>query len=1184
MSLQITLTGQLAAEVDGARADATDLPGRQASLVFAYLVAERDRPVPAEELADVVWGGTLPPTWRPALRGVVSKVRDFLGVLGLPAAEALTSVSGSYRLILPDDTAVDVERAGGEAEAAQSAMRAGDLEQALAAAERARAIAGRPLLPGHDSAWVEDRRAALRQVLAGSLELLVDVHLAAGDGDAAVGPARELVALEPFRDSAHERLLRAHAAAGDRSEALRAYDRYRRTLAEELGIGPSPELEAAYLELLHAEALVAAPVSRPSGRAPPPAPAPIAGAFVGRRLELDRLRSAWTEVRGGRRRAVLMAGEAGIGKTRLAAELAALAEHDGATVLAGRCEQHLGVPYLPLREAIGRHLAEAPAERLPALLGPRAGELVRFWPELAWRLPTVAAPAPADPDADHYLLLEALVGLLEAIAASGPVLLLVDDLHGADEASLLLLRSLAHTPRPANLLTVLTCRDDDAPTRARLTAALGDLLRAPGAELLTLDGLTTDEVASLAAATLGRPLGAGGAALAHVLRERTRGNPFFVGELLRHLAETASLGTRDVIEVAVGPATEDVPESLRWVVGQRLVRLGTAVEHVLGGAAVIGQRFDLALLERVVDPGDDGLPSVLETAVTAKLLEELPGGAGRYGFHHALVHDLLYRGLPAGERARLHHQVGEALESLTGGATRLGELADHFALAGDGDADKAASYARRAGEQAYAEHLYEEAAHRFRQALSSLDRAAWADGDPERRCDLLLSLGNAWTAAGQAGQATDAYLRAADAARAAGSAERLAGAALGLGGPAAFWSSELDQDRAVRLLREALAAVGPGDGGLRALLLARLAGWQAVSTLLAPERAQEPAQFPEAVAMARRLGDRRTLAAVLADEEMAWSGVLRPDGPGAMLEATGELDRLAVELGDEGLAYQAGLARAGALLGAGDLAGVDRLAEREARIAQERYIPHHRWLALVLRATRTMVHGDFGDAERRIADALQHGRGPLGATAILAHGVQLAVLRWLQGRPDEVEAVLERLAAERHLGVHAWRRLLPLAHAGQGRDADARRHLDAALGQGLAGRSVLELVALAGASAQVGHVASADRLARLLAPWTGHHLAVGHLYLGSADHHLALLAATAGHLDDALRHVAAALAAHDRLGARPWLALTAQAYAGMLRARDRPGDRGRATALEATARADARRLGMELPGWRLEFP
>jgi hypothetical protein len=127
--------------------------------------------------------------------------------------------------------------------------------------------------------------------------------------------------------------------------------------------------------------------------------------------------------------------------------------------------------------------------------------------------------------------------------------------------------------------------------------------------------------------------------------------------------------------------------------------------------------------------------------------------------------------------------------------------------------------------------------------------------------------------------------------------------------------------------------------------------------------------------------------------------------------------------------------------------------------------------------------------------------------------------------------------------------------------------------------SVADLVALAGACAQLGDRAAAARLAELLAPWSGHHLAAGHIYLGAADHHLGILAATAGRWEDSLGHLRAALAAHERLGARPWRALTIQAYAGMLRGRDGHGDRARAANLDATAHAGADRLGMALPGW-----
>jgi DNA-binding SARP family transcriptional activator/tetratricopeptide (TPR) repeat protein len=1179
MALQITLTGQLAAEADGTRADATDLPGRQASVVFAYLVAERDRPVPAEELAEAVWGGTLPATWRPALRGVVSKVRGFLDLVGVPAADALTSAAGCYRLDLPDDTAVDLELADGETDAARRALDAGRLGEALASAQRARAIAGRPLLPGHDGAWIEDRRAALHQVRLRSLELLADIHLAGGQAALAVGPAGDLVALEPFRDSAYRRLLAAHAAAGDRGEALRAYDRYRRMLADELGVGPSPELEAAYLELLHAEPAAGAAAARTAGGRPPPDPAPAAGVFFGRGRELRRLQAAWADARAGRRRTVLVAGEAGIGKTRLVAELAALAEADGAVVLAGRCDQHLGVPHLPLREAVGRHLAGYPAERLRSLLGPRAAELVRFWPELAWRLPALPAPTATGAEADPFLLFEALTWLLEAIAVTGPLLLVVDDLHGADEATLLLLGSLAQARRPARLLTVLTYRDDERRPRAGLAAALGDLVRAPGAELLTLGGLDTDEVAAMAAATTARPLGQEGQALAHVLRERTAGNPYLVTELLRHLVETGALGG-DVAEAAAGPAVDDLPESLRWVVAQRMARLGGPVEHVVGVAAVVGYEAEVALLGRVAGLGHDSLVAALDTAVAARLLEERPGAPGRYGFRHPIVRDLLYRRLTAGERARLHRRVGQALEDLTVDTGRLGELADHFALAGSPFADRAVGYARRAGEMAFAEHRYEEAASRHRQALALLERELGAGADPDRHQELLLAEGDAWSAAGQTGQATEAYLRAAAAARSAGSAAGLARAALGLGDPVGFWSVELPRAVPTGLLAEALEAVGPGNSPARALLLARLAGWRAAGARLEDEAARPPS-FGEAVAMARRIGDPRTLARVLADQEVALDGVLRPGGPEDALADSAELDHLTVGLGDDVLAFQAGRARAGALLTAGDLDGVDRLAGRHARIARERHAPHHRWLSLRLLAGMAMLRGDFGDSERLAAEALTSGGRPLGPAASMAHGAHLVFLRWLQGRPDEVGALLDRLAAQQPWGAGGWRRLLPLAGAGQARPADDDPWPPAAgAADGLDGRArVTALVAAVGACARLGDARLAARLSERLAPWSGRHLAAGQLYLGAADHHLGILAATAGRWEESLGHLRAALAASERLGARPWRALSTQAYAAALRGRDGPGDRGRAAALDGLAHRAAGPLGMELPGW-----
>jgi DNA-binding SARP family transcriptional activator len=1185
MSVRVNLTGRLEVETDRRTLDATHLPGRQGRVVLAYLIAEHDRLVPSEELAEAVWGPQPPPTWRPALRGVISRVREFLEALELPADDMLTSSSGCYLLVLPRDATVDVELAAEEADAAERALAAGDLERAVAEAASARALAGRPLLPGQEGAWVERRRALWHELLVRTLQVLVDAGLAGGSADLAVQAATELVGLEPFRESAHLRLLRAHSAAGNPGEALRAYDRCRRLLAEELGVDPSPELEAFYLDLLRAapaiqDDLRAPPGLRlPPGGEPPGESTPGEEAFVGRGAELARLRATWASARAGRRRLLLVTGEAGIGKSRLASELAALAERDGATVLFGSCDKRLGVSFMPLRAALRPYLAARPTEQLRALVGPDGGELVRLWPELARRLPDLPGPTRRGREAERYLLFEAVAGLLDAIAATGPVLLVIDDLHEADEQSLALVRSLAHVPRPAAVLVLLVAGDDAA--SGVLPDALADLLRTPGAEHLALGGLGEADIAAMAEKIVGRPLGPGAKALARVLGERTGGNPFLVGELVRHLAETGALVGGETAGAAAGPAVEDVPDSVRLVVGQRLTRLGGAVEHLLEVVSVVGHSADLTLLTLVVDLGYEDLLGTLATAVKARLLDEQAGMPGRYAFRHGIVRDLVYTGIPAARRARLHHRVGAALEGQAGGHPRApGELADHFGLGDAADSAKAAGYAQQAGDLALGRLLYDEAAHRYRQALAALER----DADDGRRADLLLALAEAWTKAGQPTQATTAYLDAAAAARAAGSAERLARAALGAGGPFAFWSLQVDPMEAMGLLREALAALGDRDDALRALLLARLAGWLAASADLGAIERDEPAPFAQAVALARRIGDPRTLAAVLADRAHALAGVPlgRPDGPGEALQRSVELARLTLRLGDDGLEYSASVSRAEALLSAGHLDGVDRLVDAEERAADRRAMPHSRWLSLVLRATRAIMRGEFAAGERLAELALVYGREMVGEGASLAHGSQLLFLRWLQGRPGDVRAILDDLAQE-PLG-RGWRKLFPLWHAGLGREAEARRSLDAAAADGFAGQhSGVEVVALVEACALLGDANAAARLYELLLPYKGWHLTAGiAAYLGAGDHHLGMLAATAGRWRDATRHLLAALEQHRHLEARPWLARTRQAYAGMLRGRDGPDDRHRAEVFDAPTRAIATPLGMALPGWGRE--
>ena len=244
------MTERLAVEANGTRLDEQRFPGRQGRILFAYMAAQKGRPVPRDELAELLWSGELPATWEKALRVLMTKLRALLNECGIDGASALTSAFGCYQLTLPEGAWIDVHAAANALERAETALAAGDLDYARAQASTATELARRVFLPGEDGPWVEDQRRDLRDILVRALECLRDAALAGGEFGDAVRYACEVTELEPFRESSYRALMQAHAAAGDPAEALRVYERCRRFLADELGAYPSPESEAVYRELL----------------------------------------------------------------------------------------------------------------------------------------------------------------------------------------------------------------------------------------------------------------------------------------------------------------------------------------------------------------------------------------------------------------------------------------------------------------------------------------------------------------------------------------------------------------------------------------------------------------------------------------------------------------------------------------------------------------------------------------------------------------------------------------------------------------------------------------------------------------------------------------------------------------------------------------------------------------------
>ncbi len=367
--LRISLAGSVAVESDGATVDTAGL-GRRGRIALAYLVTERDRPVTRDQLAEVLWGDDLPRSWETSLRGMAQRLRGLLGAAGLVPGDALTSAFGVWQLHLPPGTAVDVEALPGDLGRAEEALVGDRAEEARALAGRAAAVAGRGFLPEAAGPWVERRQAELRELHLRALELVSGAARAGGDWAGAARAAEEAVSLEPFRESAHLRLMEAHAAAGNRGEALRAYERCRRVLAEQLGVNPSPATEAAYLALLGEEPAAPAPAS------PPPAP-PVTNLplqltrLVGRHDELAAIEKALAGAR-----LLTLTGTGGVGKTRLAlATAAGLAGDfaDGAFLveLAPLADPDLlpqqVLAALGLREEVG----QTPAGTLAAHLRPR---------------------------------------------------------------------------------------------------------------------------------------------------------------------------------------------------------------------------------------------------------------------------------------------------------------------------------------------------------------------------------------------------------------------------------------------------------------------------------------------------------------------------------------------------------------------------------------------------------------------------------------------------------------------------------------------------------------------------------------------------------------------------------------------------------------------------------------------
>jgi DNA-binding SARP family transcriptional activator len=1046
-----------------------------------------------------------------------------LATAGLPAG-VLRTVHGALRLDLPPGTVVDLEEAGAALDEAERLLAAGDADGAAAAACAARAVTARPFLPGEDAAWAQARQAELTGRHRRALATLAAAHLARGEPGAAVRDAEELVAAEPLLETAHQLLMRAHAAAGDRAEALRAYDRCRRILVDELGVGPSPETEWLHLALLRddgprapaAPAVADAAASRLAGETASP------GAFVGRAAELARLARAWEAARAGRRRVVLVGGEAGIGKTRLAAEAVRAAAASGAFVLHGRCDDELPIPYGPFAEALDRHAATADPDALRRQLGWGGPELSRLVVGLGQRLPELAAAAAG---ADRPRLFEAMTAFLRSLAGAGPVVLVLDDLHWAGEATLLLLRHLVRALADAPVLVVGTFRSDEPRDRPALTEELARLRREPGVERIELSGLDDAAIALMVRRAVAPPTAEVEATLAARLGAETGGNPFYVGELLRHLAETGEPDGRP----------PGVPDSVREVVAARFARLSGPAQQLVRVAAVLGLEFDAAVLEEVAEAGEAELLDGLEEATRARFVVEVAGTPGRHRFPHALLRTTVYEGMGAVRRSRLHRRAAAVLEARPG--HHAGELAHHLALAGE--PGRAVGHAVRAGDEALAAVDFEEAARLYGWALAHLPA-----GD-ERRLRVLLDRGTALRRANRRDEAAAAHREAAALARGRGDGAALAEAALGLfAGAGHGGTSRAGDDGRAELLEDALGALGPdGDAELRVRVLSALA----YAHYFDPARRERHAR--EAVETARSHGRPGALAAALG---AAWAAAWGPHRTEARLAITDEGIAAARAAGDEERELLARLARLGDLVELGERGRVDAELERVRALAARVPRPWFRWRVRAWEALLALADGRFADAEALAAEAVAARADPADLNVVQCHGIQVACLRAIQGRPEEV-LELVRAAAGAHPEVPGYRCVLALLLTEAGRLDDARAQFEPFAADGFAAvppdaNWTTSTGALAEVCAALGDAARARVLHDRLAPVADRMVVLdafggGGVFWGSVAYLVGRLEATMGRHTDAERHLLQAIEANRRFGAQPWAARAERALA-----------------------------------------
>jgi class 3 adenylate cyclase/tetratricopeptide (TPR) repeat protein len=892
---------------------------------------------------------------------------------------------------------------------------------------------------------------------------------------------------------------------------------------------------------------------------------PSAG-VVGRQAEIATIAAALTRVAGGGGcETLLISGEAGLGKTTLAAEAARAALGEGCCVLFGHCEEDLATPYQLFAEALTDFAAHADERLLHACADQHGTELTRLVPALAVRIPGLPPSKATDADTERYLLFAAVVGLLAALSRAQPVVLVLDDLQWADEGSLLMLRHLATAEQVTRVLILGTYRDAGLADSHPLTGALAALHRQGRLSRIELSGLDDAGVVALLQAAAGYTLDDTGMSIAHAVHRETDGNPFFVSEMLRHLSETGAIYREATGRWAAAGALDQMalPESVRVVIGARVGRLGPGAARALSVAAVIGRDFGLDLLAAATGTSEDELLDVLDAAAAVTLVRELAGPAGHYSFAHALIQHTLYEDLGPTRRARAHRRVAEALEELCGDhpGTRVGELARHWSNAPQPDGlAQAIRYSRAAADAALEALAPQDALRYYAQALALSGRGA--DPDPILALDLTVGLGTAQRQTGDPAY-RDTLLGAARQAAELGDTDRLVRAALA--SDRGFYSTvgATNADN-IEVLETALASL-PADHHDRALVLARLGQELTYGSPLD----RRVALAEEAMAIAKSSGSDAVIVRV---SNLLAQTVRVPPQLEQSLGRTADALARAERLGDPVQLFWALGWRLSVAAWAGDIDEMDRCLERARLLADQIDQPMLRWVVSNEAVARALLAGDVERAERLTAEAFDIGTNAGEPDAgIYFNGQVLGICARRGTLPDIAELIAE--TARDNPGLPTLIGNLARAYVQGGNMDGARRLLDEFAQSGfdfpLDFLWLIGMVGWAEVAIACRDPEYAGPIFDRLAPWADQLTYIDLATEGPVSLYLGGLSAVLGRYGEAEAYFAKSADFCQRAGSKCFAAQTDLWWGMMLVERDAPGDARRAGELLSRAHASA---------------